>query len=747
MTWRKRLQKLVLICVLAPAGSVLANNARQPPLEAAGEPNAASNDVTTPNPSLLDSSDPFEKETPVQLPDVRRVAWEDKETKTVEAKRGLSDMDRASVAFAVAFILGAGLAFRRMAPRIGEFLNAQHNPWVSMGTVATELSAKLIAEQEAFAKFTEAFKSGPVGRSVTPAPSVAASEAAPAVKPTQVVNAAEDALAEFLRTAPNDLASVRSLFAEVARAADDVAKKQVLRELCGRVTIFKDKSAIPEMLPVWQLATAVEGLLTQVTERKTEITASTLRTAASAVDLLEELCVRGLDRELAVDPPIRLLAVDDDLISRQAISMALKKSLENPDLANDGEAGLALAEKNAYDAIFLDVEMPGMDGFELCSRIQKTALNGNTPVVFVTSHTDFESRAKCSMTGARDLIGKPFMPFELTVKALALALRTRLETAPVASAEKKEVVPKGVQPVLTAPQPSPQVQKAPTSAAPKLSSPGKPAPVAAAWSPAKAPNLNDHARAMFAHVPNHLGEFRLRLRDLVTTPDPAATQDLLGDLYVSMRGLDAEAERAELHTVHKLIVALEGIVKKLLEKPTLCSPSTLSAAAEALELLGQLCRDQINPSLAEPPVRLLVVDDDPIARRAISGALQLTFGRPESADSGEAAVAVAQEQPFDLVFMDVMMPGMDGFAACAKIHETQSNETTPIVFVTGQADANSLAQSKEAGGCGFIPKPVIASEILLTALTFVIRARITVPTRWSETLAAAAAKVLTTVSS
>src|SRR5205823_5577921 len=56
-----------------------------------------------------------------------------------------------------------------------------------------------------------------------------------------------------------------------------------------------------------------------------------------------------------------------------------------------------------------------------------TDLNRMTPVVFVTSHSDYNSRARSSMTGGQSLIGKPFLAFELTVKALTLVLRGRME--------------------------------------------------------------------------------------------------------------------------------------------------------------------------------------------------------------------------------------------------------------------------------------------------------------------------------
>jgi CheY-like chemotaxis protein len=181
------------------------------------------------------------------------------------------------------------------------------------------------------------------------------------------------------------------------------------------------------MLPVWQLSSALDGLVNQLVSKPANVNPSTLRTIASAVDLLSALCIRGLRPDLATEPPVRLLAVDDDAISRHAISFALKKVFKEPELANDGKAGLALAEQNPYDVIFLDVEMPGMDGFELCSKIHDATINKKTPVVFVTRHSDINSRAKSSMTGGRELIGKPFLIFEVAVKALTLVMRSRLE--------------------------------------------------------------------------------------------------------------------------------------------------------------------------------------------------------------------------------------------------------------------------------------------------------------------------------
>ena len=69
----------------------------------------------------------------------------------------------------------------------------------------------------------------------------------------------------------------------------------------------------------------------------------------------------------------------------------------------------------------------GMDGFTVCSKIRETVLNRTTPVVFVTGHSDFKARTQAALSGGGDLIGKPFLTAEVTVKALTFALRGRLQ--------------------------------------------------------------------------------------------------------------------------------------------------------------------------------------------------------------------------------------------------------------------------------------------------------------------------------
>ena len=153
--------------------------------------------------------------------------------------------------------------------------------------------------------------------------------------------------------------------------------------------------------------------------------------------------------------------------------------------------------------------------------------------------------------------------------------------------------------------------------------------------------------------------------------------------------------------------------------------STLLTVATAVDLLHDLCASGVKADLAaNPPIRLLVVDDDPVALRVIGSALQMAFGKPESADCGEAALALTNEKPFDAIFLDVLMPGLDGFTTCLRIHETAQNRGTPVVFVTGHSDFKARSQASVSGGSDFIAKPFLKAEIIVKALAFALRGRL-----------------------
>ena len=121
-----------------------------------------------------------------------------------------------------------------------------------------------------------------------------------------------------------------------------------------------------------------------------------------------------------------VLVVDDDPLANRIALAALSRarltarSVENP------IAALELLAKQPFDLVLLDVEMPHMSGFEVCRNLRQLPGYETTPVIYVTSHGDFETRAKSILVGANDLIAKPIFPIELAVKAVAHLIRSKL---------------------------------------------------------------------------------------------------------------------------------------------------------------------------------------------------------------------------------------------------------------------------------------------------------------------------------
>jgi DNA-binding response OmpR family regulator len=233
-------------------------------------------------------------------------------------------------------------------------------------------------------------------------------------------------LKSFMQAAPETLAGLRKALPEFTKAQDEAGRLPPLLELYRKVHALTGSAGIAGMHNISQMASALEVLLKELHEKPKNINASTLRTVAHSIDFIAELFNKGVERDSLSGKEVHILVVDDEILSRRAITYALEKANLKSTSLEEPSAALAHATDNTYDLIFLDVQMPGMDGFELCTKIRSLPANKTTPVIFVTSLTDFKSRARSSLSGGTDLIAKPFMFIELSVKALTYVLRGRL---------------------------------------------------------------------------------------------------------------------------------------------------------------------------------------------------------------------------------------------------------------------------------------------------------------------------------
>ena len=227
-------------------------------------------------------------------------------------------------------------------------------------------------------------------------------------------------------TLPEILNSLRTGLKALTRADNEAARVQTLQTLTGHARTLTSNANIAGFAPVAQLAEALEALLQDLCEQPASITASTQRTAATAVDCLGFLFDSAkVAKQLDVSTA-KILVVDDDVISRHAITQALGKAKLKSTSVEDPNVGYQLLTKDEFDLIFLDVDMPGMNGYELCTKLRALSRHKTTPVVFVTGLNGFEARASSLMSGGNDFIAKPFHFMEHAVKAIIYILRGKI---------------------------------------------------------------------------------------------------------------------------------------------------------------------------------------------------------------------------------------------------------------------------------------------------------------------------------
>jgi putative two-component system response regulator len=117
-------------------------------------------------------------------------------------------------------------------------------------------------------------------------------------------------------------------------------------------------------------------------------------------------------------------------------------------------------------------------------------------------------------------------------------------------------------------------------------------------------------------------------------------------------------------------------------------------------------------SFSETPLTILLADDNADARMALEYMLHAQGYRVVSVADGDEAVAALSEHPVDLVLLDVVMPGRNGFAVCRHIKSQPETRLIPVVLITGLANPESRVEGIESGADDFISKPLNRDELL-----------------------------------
>ena len=396
----------------------------------------------------------------------------------------------------------------------------------------------------------------------------------------------------------------------------------------------------------------------------------------------------------------KILIVEDDQIVANIYRNKFSVEGYQVEIAPDGQAGLDCLHSFRPDAVILDLMLPKITGVELMKKVRAEPQFQNLPII-VFSNTYLTNMVQDAWkAGATKCLSKA----SCSPKQLLEVVHSTL----------------GGNGAATATSPA----KGPSAAAAAKSSPVPPEPAAGAtdWDAQFQAELK---QSFVESLPAAITALRALLQGVIKSDDEATRVKQLQEMYRKVHGLTSNAGITGIGRIAQMCDALEALLKELHEKPKNINPSTLRTVASGVDFLSTLLeRKAFTDDKQAPAPKILVVDDEAISRRAVTYALEKAKLKSVNVENPNNAYTLLTENRFDLIFLDVDMPGMNGFELCAKLRNLPAHKKTPVIFVTGLNDLESRANSMVSGGNDFIVKPFLFIELAVKALVYVLRARL-----------------------
>ena len=230
-------------------------------------------------------------------------------------------------------------------------------------------------------------------------------------------------LRSSLAAASDTLMTLRRALHEVSREGGN---RQVMVEFYRVIHGFAEQLAVLGERPLHYIGAQIELLAHDLGKYPDQINPSVLRTLGQAIDFLSTL-LPDATRKLLRDPAAaQVLVVDDEDGARKIIMAAMRVANLKSMAADTPSTGLSALGVQGFDLIFLDVGLPEMNGFELCTKIRALPMHEKTPIIFITGMATFQNRVQSSLSGGNDFVGKPFSIAELGLKALIWIFKGQL---------------------------------------------------------------------------------------------------------------------------------------------------------------------------------------------------------------------------------------------------------------------------------------------------------------------------------
>lgn len=216
-----------------------------------------------------------------------------------------------------------------------------------------------------------------------------------------------------------------------------------------------------------------------------------------------------------------------------------------------------------------------------------------------------------------------------------------------------------------------------------------------------------------------VNKIRAALDHLGATPNNPALRKEAGELaHLLVSSCSSLGEHAFAH----LARALDDLLRDLQINPDPLKQSTLRTLQQAGDLLTRLLSPTLFDSAKSlPTAHVLAIDDDSDLLATVIASLQLAQVQADGCGTAEEGLQAVGSRTYDLVLVDVSLPGIDGTAFCAKTRDLPAYRKTPILFLTVTDTLDKRAETSLSGGSDFIGKPFNIFELALKVQSWVFK--------------------------
>ncbi len=420
----------------------------------------------------------------------------------------------------------------------------------------------------------------------------------------------------------------------------------------------------------------------------------------------------------------RILLIEDEDMVATIYRARLTRAGYAVELATDGESGLEALRQSPPDAVLLDAHLPRMDGLQVLQLIRSDAQLAKLPVILCTAALNPRMQEEALLAGAVRVLDKTAITPLQVVEAMQSLFAEQKIAATLLPPNPSASTIRKITTLIVEPPPGNQM---------------------ADYLPPDDVAFEAEIREAFLQdAPPAVALIQADSKALMKTATGSAERmSFVDQLFKTTHKLAGTSGLAGFSQVSRLASAIEGLLIKIQEKPERLNASCMRTLVQAIDYLGlAFSRASTLRDFERENALALVVDDEMIGRRYVAHSLTKADLPYQSASNAVEALKLLQENKFDLIFLDVEMPGMNGFELCKHLRTLPGYERTPVIFVTSLNSFDALAKSRISGGTDFLAKPFSYAELSVKALTCVARRRMELlPEEDQQKVTAAAAKL------